>query len=115
MQTVQDQGALKVILCGDCGSKSPAGVPCCSHCGSENLKESLSSGRGTIYTYTVMDFVPVGRHKDRAPYVLAVVETEEGMRLSAIVESAHPHEVRIGKQVVYKEYLAGAGFVFREV
>ena len=113
MQTIQNTDQLKVITCEDCGAKSPAGITCCSRCGSEALGESLSSGKGTIYTYTVMDFVPVGQHKERAPYVLAVVETSEGLRVSAIVEAAQPHEVRIGHKVRYKEYLRGAGFVFR--
>ncbi len=106
--------SLKMLTCNSCGKKGPVGIACCSGCGSEDLSESVSSGKGTVYTYTVMDFVPAGPHKDKAPYVLAVVETSEGLRVSAIVESSEPYQVRIGTPVVFKEFTPGTGFVFSQ-
>jgi uncharacterized OB-fold protein len=54
------------------------------------------SGRGTVYTFTVVrqQFVPA-----ELPYVVIAVELEEGVRIvSNLVETA-PEQVRIGLPV----------------
>ena len=104
---------LKAVKCEDCGFSHPTGVACCPACGSEKIVEFESSGKGKIYTYTVSTFVPAGRHKDRAPYIVAVVETEEGVKLSTIVDGADPDKVKIGDDVVFSGYEEGTGPVFK--
>ncbi len=105
--------ALKGLECGSCGFKHPEGISVCPRCGSAELKEFDSSGKGEIYTYTVSTFVPAGRHKHRAPYVIAVVETEEGMRLSTIVDDADVEKVKIGDKVVFDKIEEGTGPLFK--
>lgn len=53
----------------------------------------ISSGRGEIYSRTIV------RHKDEPPFVLALVQMEEGFRLLARVDSDEPRSVKIGDRV----------------
>jgi uncharacterized OB-fold protein len=59
------------------------------------------SGRGTVYTYTV-----VHRAMDprafAAPYVLAVVELDEGPRMLTNLVDVDPATVRVGMPVVVR-------------
>lgn len=106
---------LLILSCVTCGEQNPEGVTICPHCGGEDLAKKRSSGKGIVQTYSMLNFVPVGRHKDRAPYVVAVVETDEGMRVTAIVDSDTPAEVRIGDDVTFRRYEKNVGFIFRKV
>ena len=56
------------------------------------------SGRGKVVTYTVIHDAP----KDfdmMKPYVLAIVEMEEGLRMTSQVIDVDPSEVKIGMPV----------------
>lgn len=53
----------------------------------------ISSGRGEIYSRTIV------RHKDEPPFVLALVQMEEGFRLMARVDADEPQSVKIGDRV----------------
>ena len=44
--------------------------------------------------------------------MIAIVETEEGMRLSTIVDCADPEKVKIGDSVVFKGYEENVGPIF---
>lgn len=114
MLAIQKEKSDKLIglKCADCGTFHPKGVVACPGCGGENLAEQESTGKGIIYTFTVMKFVPAGPHKGRAPYVIAVVETDDGMRLSAIVETDDVDAVKIGDKVSFKEFDPETGFFF---
>ena len=100
------------VRCGDCNFTHPTGVSICPNCGTGKITTFDYTGKGKIYTFTVSTFVPAGPHKARAPYVIAVVETEEGMRLSTIVDVADPEKVKIGDSVVFKGYEENVGPVF---
>ena len=58
----------------------------------------VASGRGTVYSYTVHHHPPVPG-KD-LPFVVALVELEEGVRVLAELLDASPEEVHIGLPVV---------------
>lgn len=68
----------------------------CPHCFSDKLGWERASGRGKIYSYTV-----VRRASSRAfdqPYVLAIVELDEGVRMTTDIE-APPESVKVGMPV----------------
>lgn len=68
----------------------------CSHCFSDKLGWERVSGRGKVYSYTV-----VRRASSRAfdqPYVLAIVELDEGVRMTTDIE-APPESVKVGMPV----------------
>lgn len=47
-----------------------------------NTTPAKLSGRGEVYSYTVVTEAPEG-YEEYAPYVLAIVQLEEGPRLTA--------------------------------
>lgn len=57
------------------------------------------SGRGRIATFTVIRYPPEGFEKD-APYVVALVDLEEGPRVIGRI-IANPEELRIAQGVQY--------------
>jgi uncharacterized OB-fold protein len=93
------RGALLLQRCGACGRLRHPPSPICPHCRSGEHAWEPASGRGTIYTYTVVRQALAKGWDARIPYVVAVVELAEGPRmLSNIVEIA-PDDVRIGMPV----------------
>ena len=82
--------------CTDCGQFVFYPRPQCPNCWSAKLEWKPASGRGKIYSYTV-----VRRPTHRAftePYVLAIVELEEGVRMTTNIVAA-PEQVRVGMGV----------------
>ena len=70
----------------------------CPHCMSEHLSWERVSGRGEVYSYTVVWRASSRRFAD-APYVLAIVELDEGPRLTTNIV-ASPESVKIGMPVM---------------
>ena len=66
--------------------------------GRRNLEWRQVSGRGTVYSWTET-LVPPPGFEDRAPYVLATVDLEEGVRLLAMMVNAGAKDMRIGMAV----------------
>lgn len=57
------------------------------------------SGRGVVYSFTVARRPTAPQWADDGPYVIAIVELEEGARLTANIVDCPPEEVRIGMPV----------------
>jgi len=62
------------------------------------LEEVQLSGRGEVYSFTVIRTPPVGFERS-APYVMALVKLEEGAMVTAQLADVEPEEVRIGMKV----------------
>ncbi|MFI5954529.1 bifunctional MaoC family dehydratase N-terminal/OB-fold nucleic acid binding domain-containing protein [Cryptosporangium sp. NPDC051539] len=88
---------LRVQKCGACGVLRHPPGPFCIACGSDDVGFVIASGRGTVFSYVVHHHPPVpGR---TAPYVVALVELEEGVRILGEVTDVDPEVVRIGTPV----------------
>jgi len=62
----------------------------CPHCGSDDVGWREASGRGTIYTYTIVEANAPSAFIADMPYVVAVIRLEEGVQmLSNVVECDH--------------------------
>ncbi|RME92286.1 MAG: hypothetical protein D6767_03555 [Candidatus Hydrogenedentota bacterium] len=107
------QTTLEAVKCNSCGFLHPVGIFCCPKCGSEDIEQIETEASGKIYSYTVHTFVPAGPLKSRAPYVLAIVETKDGMRFSAIVDYEDPNSVKIDDPVVFKGFEEGVGPIYQ--
>ena len=75
----------------------------CPNCGSEELAETSFSGNGTIYTFTVVN-VGFGHLATKTPYVLAIVDLQEGLKVLTIVEDANKDTVSIGDSVKFLKW-----------
>lgn len=78
--------------CQGCGRKFVGGTACPSCGRREGLEPTLFSGRGTVYSFSRVH-VPTPAHQARAPYILALVDLEEGTRLTCQIEAGDPAAV----------------------
>lgn len=69
----------------------------CPYCLSENLEWKPVSGKGHVYSYTVVRRASTRSFADK-PYVLAIVELDEGPHMTTNVE-ATPESVKVGMPV----------------
>jgi uncharacterized OB-fold protein len=53
--------------------------PFCPHCGGRNLEWFQATGRGRLYSFVINHRPPP--YREDGPYVIAVVELEEGPRM----------------------------------
>ena len=89
------RGEFKIQQCKDCGRHVFYPRHLCNHCGSNNLKWVAASGRGTVYSTSV-----VRRRPDKGgDYNIALVDLEEGPRMLSRVVDIDPVEVTIGMSV----------------
>ena len=89
---------LSIQRCADCQRSVFYPRSICPHCGSDRLHWIDSSGRGTVYSYTVVHRAP-GGFTDAVPYVVALIDLEEGVRLMSNVVDCAPGDVQIGEHV----------------
>jgi uncharacterized OB-fold protein len=81
---------LLVKRCGACGAHFHYPRPFCPKCWSADVSWVEASGRGTVYTFSVVHQNDLPPWPSRVPYVAAIVELEEGPRLmSMVVECEH--------------------------
>ena len=98
--------------CGSCHFYMLEPSFICPNCGSEDLKNHSSQGEGIIYTFTVV-MIGFGHLANRAPYVLAIVELKEGLKILTIIEGADKDNIKIGDPVKFKHMEAGTGPIFQ--
>lgn len=96
---------LLIQRCKDCRKiiSYPKGL--CSYCLSSNLEWSESRGKGKVYSYTVVTGgVPPWFEPD-LPFVLAIIDLEEGARMLSWVVECNPEEVRcdMNVEVTFKD------------
>ncbi len=92
---------IEVQRCDDCEAHIFYPRALCPHCSSRRLRWTPVSGRGRIYTLTIVHKAPGPAFKADTPYVVALVELDEGCRIMTnIVDApADPDHVRIGMPV----------------
>ena len=91
------QGELRIQRCDVCSRAVFYPRSICPHCHADQLSWIVASGRGTIYSYTVAHQA-FGVFAEDAPYVVAIVELEEGVRMMTRIDA--PRErVSIGLAV----------------
>jgi uncharacterized protein len=70
----------------------------CPHCSSDQLSWVRASGNARIYSYTVAHQA-FGPFADKVPFVVAIVELEEGVRMLTRIIGAPREQVQIGAPV----------------
>jgi uncharacterized OB-fold protein len=94
------QHRLVVQTCSGCGNQRHPPGPTCPACRSFAHRWTPSSGRGSVYTYTVVRQAFMPALANAVPYVVAIVELEDAaVRLFSNVVGIDPEKVRIGMPV----------------
>jgi len=66
--------------------------------GRSDLEWRASSGKGIVYSYTTT-LVPIPGFEDDVPYILAMIDLEEGVRILANMINVTEDEIEIGMNV----------------
>ena len=90
---------LVVQRCDDCQTWVWYPRTACTRCLGDNLQWNTVTGRGTVYACSVHHRPGVAGMKDCVPYVVALVELQEGVRLLSNIVGCDPGIVRIGQAV----------------
>jgi uncharacterized OB-fold protein len=85
---------LELPQCDDCGSRWFPPSRFCPHCLSANNHWRQVSGRGRIFSFVIYDRVYHLAFEADVPYVVALIELEEGPRLLSNVIGTAPDDVR---------------------
>lgn len=93
------EGELAVLRCEDCGRLVNYVKRQCPNCGSRRLSWSPTSGKGELYSYSVLHRAASTLFKDKVPYVLAIVELDEGIKVMSHLTGCDPEQVRVGMGV----------------
>ncbi len=93
------QGRLLLQRCGDCGHQQFYPRLLCAACGSRRLDWTEACGRGTVRTFTIIRRAVSAAFEPDAPYVVALVELEEGPTLMSNIVGCDPAGVAIGQPV----------------
>jgi uncharacterized OB-fold protein len=99
--------------CDTCKNLSAPPHTSCGRCGAISLRSVTLSGQGTLVSFTTIR-TPPARFKGQEPYDIAVIDLEEGLRITARLKVPVRREATIGDSVVF-EGLVEQGPVFRLV
>jgi uncharacterized OB-fold protein/acyl dehydratase len=88
---------LRIQRCGECGALRHPPGPACLACGAAKPGYVVAAGTGEIYSYVVHHHPPVpGR---QVPFVVALVQLPEGVRMVGELLGAAPDQAKIGLPV----------------
>lgn len=92
------EGRLLIQHCASCDSHIFPPEFACPSCFTEAPEWIESSGRGTVYSFTVVSRPQ--RPEFEAPYVVAIIQLEEGCYMLSNIVDCEPDAVTIGAPVV---------------
>lgn len=93
------QHRLAAQRCCSCSRLHHPPVARCPQCHGSTFDWQTMNGTGTVYTFTVVHHSVHPVTADSMPYVLAVVELDEGPRILTNLRDIEPSDVRIGLPV----------------
>ena len=90
--------ALVGEVCPHCDAKLFPPRDVCPECGGEAKQPYAFSGRGEVYSFTIMHDAPTG-YDEQAPYTVALVKLVEGPVITAQLTDLGEQPVEIGMPV----------------
>ncbi len=73
--------------------------PECPECSEDGIEWVQVSGRGTVYSFTIVRQPADPAFRDDVPYPYAIVELDEGPRMVTTIVGCEAEDVRIGMRV----------------
>ncbi len=99
-------GRITGSRCKRCGNVMFPLKPVCSDCGSFDLNELQSAGKGVVRSFTVIYAAPA-RLKDSVPYIVGLIRLEEGTSIMGRIIGIDPDNVKIGTRVRFEPLKQG--------
>lgn len=91
------EGRLRLQRCAACTRHVFYPRPVCPHCSSLELEWVDASGRGSLYSFSVVHRRPPGF--DESPYAVALVDLAEGVRMMTRLVEVSLDDLEIGQAV----------------
>jgi uncharacterized protein len=92
------EGRLVIQQCPRCSHRQFYPRALCTQCGDEPEWMDCT-GRGTLHTFTIIRQMGMRPFRDELPYVVAMIELEEGPLIMGNVTDCDPEAVEIGAPV----------------
>jgi uncharacterized OB-fold protein len=89
------QGKLMAGKCTRCGKIHLPPRPLCDKCFSQQFSWTEVSGKGKLFTYTVIHVAPP-QFQAMTPYAVGIIQLENGLRIPGMITGATQEQLRIG-------------------
>jgi len=76
-------GELRYQRCSTCAALQPYPRAFCLRCGATVMEWRAATGKGTVYALTRVERAPSDEFRALAPYVIVLVDLDEGYRMMA--------------------------------
>lgn len=90
---------LRYQRCAHCGQAQFIPRALCSACQHTDLQWHRSGGLGRVLSYTVVHRAPTPAFREETPYLIALVDLDEGFRLMVNVAGGGATPLQIGQVV----------------
>jgi uncharacterized OB-fold protein len=100
--------------CEGCARPSFPPKPFCPHCWSRNIRWISLSGRGRLYSQTVIHAAPAA-FRAETPYRVGIVDLHEGLRIATRIVGDPSPQIDGPVEIVVLNYLDGPLFAARGV
>lgn len=102
---------LMVQRCTACGTHRFYPRALCPACHADGVEWVKVSGRGSVYSFTVVHRAPSPAFAGKVPYALAIVALDEGPHLLSEIVGTQPGDVAIGMRLAVDFQEIGDGVV----
>ena len=93
------RGELRFQRCSDCGRWRHYPRPSCPQCLSRSHRCELASGRGRVYTWTIVHGPTLPAFQDEVPYNVVDILLDEGIHFQSQLLDCPPDEIHAGMPV----------------
>jgi uncharacterized protein len=93
------RGELRFQRCTGCGTFRHIPRDLCAECGSFDWEWVRSTGKGRVFTFTIVARALHPAFMQATPYAAVIVELEEGVRMLSNVVDCPPQNLHIGMPV----------------
>lgn len=105
------EGKLVLQQCAACGLKRFFPRHLCPACWSDQTQWVEACGRGTVHAVTTVRRSPSSAFREKVPYVVALIDLEEGPRMLTNIVGPNAEQARIGQAVEVTFEVRGDGAV----
>jgi uncharacterized OB-fold protein len=94
-----NEGEFRFQRCCACSKAQFYSRSVCVHCHGTDLEWQVAAGTGRVASFSVIHRAPLAAFAADTPYVLALVDMDEGFRFMCNMLNCDPPTVRIGMRV----------------
>ena len=90
---------LRIQRCTGCGKHRFTPKPSCPHCAALAFEWITCSGKGRVYTWTVIHGPTLPAFAALTPYAAGLIELEERVFMTGQIRGVDPHAITMGMRV----------------